>query len=148
MKTFKSRSTGGKVLVSCVILVMLACTKDDDDLLITYEGRVFLYTGPYISNIGLNVDEANLSPAVGITMRLYRPGPCGFGHCSPGIALDELAVTDTEGNYSFMVRSQLENGYYVSAEFPENVEYSSSRGSKKELVDKVIFSDIILVDNQ
>lgn len=147
MKTFKSRTTGRKVLASCVILAMLACTKGDDPL-ITYEGRVFLYVGPYIPNIGLHVDEANLSPAVGITMRLYRPGPCGFGHCSSGIALDELAVTDTEGNYSFRVRSQLENGYYVSAEFPENVEYSGSRGFKKELVDKVIFSDIILVDNQ
>lgn len=143
MKNFKKW-----LALSIAITILSSCVKDDD-LLITYEGKVFTYVGPYISQLGVNVNESDLYPAVGVTMRIYKPGPHGFlGHPGPEIMLDEQAITDADGNYSFIIRSNLDSGYYSRAEFPENIEYTSSRGSKEEFENRVVFVDIILVDNQ
>jgi len=150
MRTFKWKVIRKQVCVLFVTASILSCAKDEDPL-ITYEGKVLTYQGPYLSDFHNDVDESNLSSAAGVTVKLYQSGPCGFGHCGPEVEHHEMTVTDAEGNYSFVIRSKLDGGYYPRVEFPENIEYSKSDGGyddRKVFSNRVVFVDIILVDNQ
>jgi len=151
MKFLKVQRVKKWVVVLSAVTIVFSCVKGDDPL-ISFEGRVLTYVGPFDSQLINRLDELELSPAVGITVQMYKGGEIGFlGFQDTDTRLDEFAVTDAEGNYSFMIRSESSDGYYPKVVKPENFDSSTSKGgysARKVYENRVVFTDIILTDYQ
>lgn len=132
-----------KTIFLAFLMVFASCTNNEDHQLITFQGRVLLYDGPYVSNYETLADN-EFSPAAGIELVMVESGPCGWHSCER-VELDTYIQTNENGYFEVDVNTRLDREYYVQARFPSEVRYSVTKGERIEEGRRVIFADIILV---
>lgn len=124
-------------------LLILSCSKKEDRELISFEGRVFEYNGPYVSNYE-TIADTDLNPSANIELVMIESGPCGWNSCEEG-QLSDIVRTNAKGRFNVMIDTRVDRKYFIRARFPRAVSYSATRGERIEEKGRVVFADIILV---
>ncbi|NKI30569.1 hypothetical protein [Croceivirga thetidis] len=130
-------------LLFFVVLLVLSCSKKEDRQLISFEGRVFEYDGPYVSNYE-TIPDVELTPLANVELVMIESGPCGWHSCEE-LQLPDVVKTNAQGRFSVIIDTRVDRKYFIRARFPREVRYSATRGERVEEKGRVLFADIILV---